>query len=519
MLWVCVPEVSSADNGSYYLSTINREMGCGATKSPRASNPTHVGVRGSLAKEASAPLKTPSPAPSLPPTNSNFTSCYRIYEETSRGPGFLCKRVEYLSNGSTFTAKFLSKRLLRGNYVNPATMRRELLTLKALTHPNLVKIIEFYDDENYYIIVQEHCSGGPLLDKITQKQDFSEEIVRNIMRQIVSAVRYCHGKRVMHRDLSPDTILLAEDGSQEVVKITDFGSLSFFDASKRLSGRFGSIYYTAPEVFQGTYDEQCDIWTCGVIMHLLLLGTPPFTGNTDEDVKNAISEELIDFYDQKYEKITEFAKDLMHRLLIKDPIYRIKGEEILTHPWFVTEIQPEDRRNMQNVVTGMGQFRNICRLKDAIFGFMCTHMLSVQDYQDLRHVFESMDRNGDGTLSREEIRSQLVTFLPASTLDSHIDEIFAKVDGDHSGSIDYCEFIKATIDFAKLQSKEVLRKTFQLFDKDSNGSISADELRLVLETVELDEGVDWTALLHEADSNGDGVIDMLEFELLIQRKV
>jgi calcium-dependent protein kinase len=146
-------------------------------------------------------------------------------------------------------------------------------------------------------------------------------------------------------------------------------------------------------------------------------------------------------------------------------------------------------------------------------------MLSIQDYKELRQIFESVDQNGDGTLSREEIKGQLANCLPASTLDHRLDEIFQKVDSDHNGHIDYEEFIKATIDVAKVESKEVLRRTFQMFDKDSNGYISCEELKLVLETAELDDGMDWSALLKEADTNGDGVIDMMEFEALIQRKI
>jgi len=494
-------------------------MGCGASKSPRASEPTPVPNARPAPDFLNAPLKKRSPDSSLGLVNRLFTSSYCVLEETSRGPGFICKKVQHITSGLTFNAKFLSKKLLKGNFVNPAIMRRELLTLKSLTHPNLVKILEFYDDEKYYIAVQEHCPGGPLFEKISKKEQFSEALVKTLMHQLFSAVRYCHERRVLHRDLSADTVLLAEEGSNDVIKVTDFGSLSFFDANKRLSGRFGSVYYAAPEVFQGLYDEQCDMWSCGVIMHILLLGFPPFQGVTDEEVRRAVNEDLLNLYDAKYSGVSDTAKDLMHRLLIKDPIYRIRGTETLSHPWFQSEAKPPDALRLQSVLSSMSHFRNICKLKDAVFNFICAHMLSVQDYKELRQIFESVDQNGDGTLSREEILGQLRSCLPASTLDHRLDEIFQKVDSDHNGHIDYEEFIKATIDVAKVESKEVLRRTFQMFDKDSSGTISCDELKLVLETAELDEGVDWPALLKEADTNGDGVIDLMEFEALIQRKV
>lgn len=494
-------------------------MGCGASKSPNASEPTPVSSNRPTIATLNVPAKVRSPEGSLGLVNSHFTSSYRVLEEIGRGPGFVCKKVQYISSNLTFSAKFLSKKLLKGNFMNPAIMRRELLTLKTLTHPNLVKIIEFYDDEKYYIVVQEHCPGGPLFEKIGKKEQFSEVLVKTLMHQLFSAVRYCHERRVLHRDLSADTVLLAEEGSSDVIKVTDFGSLSFFDANKRLSGRFGSVYYSAPEVFQGLYDEQCDMWSCGVIMHILLLGFPPFQGVTDEEVRRAVSEDLLNLHEAKYSGVSDPAKELMHRLLIKDPIYRIKGTETLAHPWFQSESRPPDPIRLQSVVTGMSRFRNICKLKDAIFSFICTHMLSIQDYKELRQIFESVDQNGDGTLSREEIKGQLASCLPASTLDHRLDEIFQKVDSDRNGHIDYEEFIKATIDVAKVESKEVLRRTFQMFDKDSNGYISCEELKLVLETADLDDGMDWSALLKEADTNGDGVIDMMEFEALIQRKI
>jgi calcium-dependent protein kinase len=128
------------------------------------------------------------------------------------------------------------------------------------------------------------CEGGELFDHITQCGNFTESMAAEIMRQVLSAVVYCHEHRIVHRDLKPENLLLEfkrpfEKGNN--LKVIDFGTSIEYNPHQKLRARLGTAYYIAPEVLIGEYDEKCDVWSCGIILYILLCGYPPFNGDND----------------------------------------------------------------------------------------------------------------------------------------------------------------------------------------------------------------------------------------------
>ena len=126
------------------------------------------------------------------------------------------------------------------------------------------------------------CSGGELFDKISEEQYFNEKDAANIMKQVFSAINYCHSRKIVHRDLKPENLLLDKDQENPKITIIDFGTSSTFDPDKKMSQKFGTPYYIAPEVLKKSYNEKCDLWSCGVILYILLCGYPPFNGANDK---------------------------------------------------------------------------------------------------------------------------------------------------------------------------------------------------------------------------------------------
>lgn len=195
----------------------------------------------------------------------------------------------------------------------------EIEMLKSLDHPNIVKVFEFYTTKDGYFIITEFCKGGELFDKIVNNPPFEEEAAAYILYQILSAVFYCHNKNIIHRDLKPENILVEDStGSKGKgflnVKIIDFGTAKIFEKGKAEKKVIGSSYYIAPEVLLKKYTEMCDIWSCGVILYILLSGKAPFSGN-DEEIMEKVKIGKFDLKGDVWIKASKEVKDLISKML------------------------------------------------------------------------------------------------------------------------------------------------------------------------------------------------------------
>lgn len=219
-------------------------------------------------------------------------------------------------------------------------IKEEIKILQTLDHPNIVKYYETFESDHYMYLVMEYCSGQELFEKISAKKDevFTEREATLIMEKLLRAINHCHANNVAHRDLKPENILYASKDDDAELKIIDFG---LSKQTKRHSGSsmatiVGTPYYVAPEVLHGKYGFDCDQWSLGVILYILLSGYLPFSGDNAAEVFEKISEGRFDFHHREWKKVSEEAKDLIKRLLTVDPKKRIKPGEALKHPWFKT---------------------------------------------------------------------------------------------------------------------------------------------------------------------------------------
>lgn len=194
------------------------------------------------------------------------------------------------------------------------------------------------------------CYGGELFDKISEEQYFSERDAANIVKQVLSAINYCHQMKIVHRDLKPENLLL-DKGAEPKVTIIDFGTSAMFDPQKKMSQKFGTPYYIAPEVLKKNYDEKCDLWSIGVIMYILLCGYPPFNGANDKQIIEAVlkgkftlegkNTTIYKSIEPEWDDVSDDAKDLVRKLLTYDPAKRISAQDALQHPWIKSFTQSE----------------------------------------------------------------------------------------------------------------------------------------------------------------------------------
>jgi calcium-dependent protein kinase len=266
---------------------------------------------------------------------------------------------------------------------------------------------------------------------------------------LLYAVSYCHSHRVVHRDIKPENILLITEGKKRDVKICDFGASAFFDAGQKLTGAFGSIYYLAPEVLDEVYNEKCDLWSLGVVMYILLSGKAPFNGKSCGEIKEKIRDGTFAFAPERdWVRISANAKDLISKLLQKKVRQRISADEALHHPW-IEEFLAKSREELPDLgetsLIQLKEFNSISKLKDAIYGFIAAQIMSHSETKDMREAFRKIDKNGDGTITQDELLDEYTRVLGAKEAVDQVASIMAQIDIDHSGKIEYTEFIAASI--------------------------------------------------------------------------
>jgi calcium-dependent protein kinase len=205
-------------------------------------------------------------------------------------------------------------------------LKREIEILKEVDHPNIIKLVDVYEDEKYLHLITEVCSGGELFDRIiakthTAEGHFSEHDAAKLVYSILDAIRYCHDvKQIVHRDLKPENFLFLTEADDSPIKIIDFG-LSRHDTQNFgvMKTKVGTPYYVAPEVLNREYTKSCDIWSIGVISYILLCGYPPFYGDSDNEIFESVRVGRFDFPSPDWDNISGNAKDFVCSLLKKSP--------------------------------------------------------------------------------------------------------------------------------------------------------------------------------------------------------
>lgn len=233
---------------------------------------------------------------------------------------------------------------------------KEINILISLDHPNIIYLKEYYEEGNKAYLIMEYLRGGELLDAVLDIGHYSEREARTIFRQIVSGVGYLHKRGIAHRDLKLENLLLAEKGDITRVKIADFG-LAKGGGQSALSTICGTPQYVAPEVIAKgarsgfhSYDLSCDIWSCGVILFVLLGGYPPFYDESEPRLFDKIRRGYFTFDDPVWKEISDGAKNLIKRMLTVDPKKRPTSTEVLNDPW-VKEESALPPRNQQLLAT------------------------------------------------------------------------------------------------------------------------------------------------------------------------
>ncbi|CAG9329029.1 unnamed protein product [Blepharisma stoltei] len=422
------------------------------------------------------------------------------------GFGMVFKAIEK-ETGIARALKFIPK-----DSINQGTIFEEIDNLKQLDHPNVLSIIQVIEEPDRLAIVTELCTGPNLYEKISKARIFTENQAANYMHQIFSGLLHCHKSGIIHRDLKPENLIFESSNECSLLKIIDFGTSCKNCKVSSIKELVGTPYYMSPEVINQNYTKKCDLWSCGVILYMMLSGVVPFNGYNTHIIYNKIKEGEFSLEYGVWDKISYGAKDLIRQLLIKDPNKRISASKALNHPWILQGIRGAivNKPLSVNIISRLQSYTGANALKQATLRYIASHLMEEEKSRELNQAFVKIDKDGDGKLNKTEIREALKQLK----LDKlyNVKEIMDKCDVDRTGFIDYTEFITAAMDWNKELSTDRLISAFKIYDSDGNGCISLDEIINFM-----GEGLSENAekVFREADTNGDGVIDINEFITLV----
>ena len=399
----------------------------------------------------------------------------------------------------------------------------EIENLMLLNHPNILKLFGYYYDEheNIYIIT-EYIKGEELFNKIQQQGRFTEEDSAVIIKSVLQAIAFCHSRGIIHRDLKPENILVPTGKSKidyTLLKIIDFGASVLKKDDGKITFRFGTPYYIAPEVLLESYNEKCDVWSIGVILYLLLVGRAPFDGDDDNIICQKIISEDIDYNSNKLKSLSSESIDFMKKLLEKNPDKRISSSQALEHPW-IKKFAPHTKVNKafsKKIYKNLSNFREESQLSTAVVTFITNYLMSDDELKLLKKLFFELDVKGVGVITREELFKGMEECYDKKITREEVDKIFGNIDYDNNGTISFDEFVKAAIDKKKLLTDEKLRAAFALFDRNGDGDIEAKELKEVIGDENNTEDNIWMQMIKEVDLDGNGVIDFEEFKTMMQK--
>ena len=426
--------------------------------------------------------------------------------------------------GNTVAMKVIKKD--KENELDEQEIRNEIDILKKLSHPNIVKIYEFYISENHYYIITEYCKEGELFSYIKNK--YTERQLAVLFYQVFSGLWYLHENKILHRDIKLENIMISgkeKDNStgEELfwVKIIDFGTAKIFEKNKKEKDVVGSSYYIAPEVLKQNYNEKCDTWSVGVILYMTLVGRAPFDGKDDEEIIKKINSVDYNKNEPRLVKHSPEVRDLVSKLLEKDTEKRYSAKEALEHPWFSKYggralFSNFNEEEIKPFIDNLLNYSFNSKIQQLVIAFLVHNLPSTDSSILILKLFRYFNKSGNCKLSKEELVNGLYAYKPKEEVDKIIDHLFLLLDGDNDGFVEYEEFLRACIKKKQILTSTYLKYAFKFIDKEKTGTLNVQKIINAFVTTpnKLIEAV-FSNTLNSVDKDGDGIINFEEFQELM----
>ncbi|XP_043108983.1 calcium/calmodulin-dependent protein kinase (CaM kinase) II gamma 1 isoform X11 [Puntigrus tetrazona] len=337
-------------------------------------------------------------------TSTRFTDEYQLYEELGKGAFSVVRRCVKKSTGQEYAAKIINTKKLSAR--DHQKLEREARICRLLKHPNIVRLHDSISEEGFHYLVFDLVTGGELFEDIVAREYYSEADASQCISQILESVNHIHQHDIVHRDLKPENLLLASKMKGAAVKLADFGlAIEVQGDQQAWFGFAGTPGYLSPEVLRkDPYGKPVDIWACGVILYILLVGYPPFWDEDQHKLYQQIKAGAYDFPSPEWDTVTPEAKNLINQMLTINPAKRITAEQALKHPWVCQRSTVASMMHRQETVECLRKFNASRKLKGAI---LTTMLVSRNFSVGRQHTSPAAPTTSTAALAQEACKSLL----------------------------------------------------------------------------------------------------------------
>nr|XP_015800149.2 calcium/calmodulin-dependent protein kinase type II subunit gamma isoform X29 [Nothobranchius furzeri] len=328
-------------------------------------------------------------------TSTRFTDEYQLYEELGKGAFSVVRRCIKKSAGQEYAAKIINTKKLSAR--DHQKLEREARICRMLKHPNIVRLHDSIAEEGFHYLVFDLVTGGELFEDIVAREYYSEADASHCISQILESISHIHQHDIVHRDLKPENLLLASKMKGAAVKLADFGlAIEVQGDQQAWFGFAGTPGYLSPEVLRkDPYGKPVDIWACGVILYILLVGYPPFWDEDQHKLYQQIKAGAYDFPSPEWDTVTPEAKNLINQMLTINPAKRITADQALKHPWVCQRSTVASMVHRQETVECLRKFNARRKLKGAIL----TTLLVTRNFSGCKTV---LNKKADGVKGSTE---------------------------------------------------------------------------------------------------------------------
>ncbi|XP_035799648.1 calcium/calmodulin-dependent protein kinase (CaM kinase) II beta 1 isoform X35 [Amphiprion ocellaris] len=412
-------------------------------------------------------------------TCTRFTDEYQLYEELGKGAFSVVRRCVKLCTGQEYAAKIINTKKLSAR--DHQKLEREARICRLLKHPNIVRLHDSISEEGFHYLLFDLVTGGELFEDIVAREYYSEADASHCIHQILESVHHIHQHDIVHRDLKPENLLLASKCKNAAVKLADFGlAIEVQGDQQAWFGFAGTPGYLSPEVLRKeAYGKPVDIWACGVILYILLVGYPPFWDEDQHKLYQQIKAGAYDFPSPEWDTVTPEAKNLINQMLTINPAKRITAQEALKHPWVCQRSTVASMMHRQETVECLKKFNARRKLKGAIL----TTMLVSRNFSAAKTLLNKKadvkKRKSSSTVQympqTNSTKNSIVTSpkgnIPSPALEPQTTVIHNPVDrtkesSDSSNTTVEDEDVKA-------RKQEIIKITEQLIEAINNGDFEA----------------------------------------------
>ncbi|XP_054838858.1 calcium/calmodulin-dependent protein kinase type II subunit gamma isoform X9 [Eublepharis macularius] len=337
-----------------------------------------------------------------PATCTRFTDEYQLYEELGKGAFSVVRRCVKKTSSQEYAAKIINTKKLSAR--DHQKLEREARICRLLKHPNIVRLHESISEEGFHYLVFDLVTGGELFEDIVAREYYSEADASHCIHQILESVNHIHQHDIVHRDLKPENLLLASKCKSAAVKLADFGlAIEVQGEQQAWFGFAGTPGYLSPEVLRkDPYGKPVDIWACGVILYILLVGYPPFWDEDQHKLYQQIKAGAYDFPSPEWDTVTPEAKNLINQMLTINPAKRITADQALKHPWVCQRSTVASMMHRQETVECLRKFNARRKLKGAIL----TTMLVSRNFSAAKSL---LNKKSDGVKPQSNNKASVVS--------------------------------------------------------------------------------------------------------------